>query len=202
MCIICYICALREQRQTKVVQKKQNTVEKLRISSENIFAEKVASLYESAFPLDERRETGDFFRLLDENESFHADVFLTESGQFAGFLTSWEWESFRYGEHFAVEPSLRCGGIGSQILRSFVASDSRPLIIEVEPPVGELEKRRIAFYERNGFKLWDKLHYVQPSYGAGRDAIELKLMTCGDIVLSGGDDGRIRCILRDVYGVR
>lgn len=175
-------------------------MEKIRISSGDILLDKVAALYESAFPLNERREIGEFFRLLEENSHFHVDVFLDGNGNFAGFLSSWEWDDFRYGEHFAIEEGMRGGGIGSQVLRNFLASGSQPLILEVEPPVDEMAVRRIGFYERNGLRLWNDLHYIQPAYSADREPIELKLMTFGDINLTDGDE-RIKRIHRYVYGV-
>ena len=40
---------------------------------------------------------------------------------------------------------------------------------------------------------------MQPPYAEGRDAIELKLMTFGDIELTENDD-KIRRIHKEVYG--
>ena len=106
-------------------------------------------------------------------------MFVGDNDEFIGFLTSWEWNDFRYGEHFAISPEMRCGGIGGNALRWFLASDSRPLVIEVEPPTDEMACRRIGFYERNGLRLWNDVEYVQPPYSPDRHAIELKLMTYG-----------------------
>ncbi len=38
----------------------------------------------------------------------------------------------------------------------------KPVILEVELPTGELEARRIAFYERNGFVM-NPFEYMQPA---------------------------------------
>lgn len=86
-------------------------------------------------------------------------------------------------------------------MRWFLASDSRPLVIEVEPPTDEMACRRIGFYERNGLRLWNDVEYVQPPYSPDRHAIELKLMTYGGISLSAGDK-YVKRIHRDVYGVK
>ena len=96
---------------------------------------------------------------------------------------------------------MRCGGIGGNALRWFLASDSRPLVIEVEPPTDEMACRRIGFYERNGLRLWNDVEYVQPPYSPDRHAIELKLMTYGGISLSAGDK-YVKRIHRYVYGVK
>ena len=36
-------------------------------------------------------------------------------------------------------------------------------------PEDEMAVRRIGFYRRNGFHLWDNVPYLQPSYGEGRE---------------------------------
>ena len=46
----------------------------------------------------------------------------------------------------------------------------------MEPPETELTRRRIGFYERNGFVLND-YDYVQPSLGEGKDPVPLRIMT-------------------------
>ena len=48
----------------------------------------------------------------------------------------------------------------------------------VEPPEGELTRRRIAFYERNGFCL-NPYPYAQPSIAEGRAPVPLMIMTYG-----------------------
>lgn len=174
-------------------------MEKIRISSQNPFMQNVAVLYQSAFPVNERRQMDEFYRLLDEDQKFNVDVFVDGDGSFVGFLSSWEFDDFRYGEHFAIVDSKRGGGIGARVLQEFVKASDKPLIIEVEPPLDEMAARRIGFYQRNGLRLWDDIDYVQPPYGPGRDAIELKLMTFGDILLEQGDS-RIAEIHRYVYG--
>ena len=96
----------------------------------------------------------EFSRLADTEKKFHINVFVGDNDEFIGFLTSWEWDDFRYGEHFAISPEMRCGGIGGNALRWFLASDSRPLVIEVEPPTDEMEKMPPhSREERNGLLL-------------------------------------------------
>lgn len=171
----------------------------LRINSKNKYFNDVIGLYQTAFPPDERRSEADFKRIADQEPRFNIDVFTDDNGAFLGFLTSWEWNDFRYGEHFAIAPEKRCGGIGGEALRWFLKADSRPLIIEVEPPVDEMARRRINFYTRNGLRLHADIDYIQPPYGPQRNAIELKLMTFGDITLAAGDS-HIRRIHSNVYG--
>ena len=65
------------------------------------------------------------------------------------FLAVWEFDTFLFVEHFAVRKSCRNGGLGAVLLTQLTAQCRRPVILEVELPTGELEARRIAFYERN-----------------------------------------------------
>ena len=69
----------------------------------------------------------------------------------------------------AVEPAMRAHGIGSQVLRRLCAyyESAKALIVEVEQPeLAEDEtdrlqrERRIAFYERAGFKLVPGIDYT------------------------------------------
>lgn len=170
----------------------------LRINSKNKYFSDVIALYQTAFPPDERRNVAEFERIADTEPRFHINVFTDGDGAFLGFLTSWEWDDFRYGEHFAIDPAKRCGGIGGEALRWFLGADSRPLVIEVEPPTDDMARRRIDFYKRNGLRPHADVAYVQPPYDPSRNAIELKLMTYGDITIKDGDS-YISRIHRDVY---
>ncbi len=172
-------------------------MEKLKISYENKFFADVLRLYRDAFPTDERREENDFLDVARNCHRFSIHVF-TEGNAFVGFLTSWEWDDFRYGEHFAVLPDKRGGGIGSRALKAFLSSSDKPLIIEVEPPTNDIARRRIGFYERNGLRLRSDVDYIQPPYSPGKNALPLMLMTYGDIDLT-TDDCHIQQLHRDVY---
>ena len=97
----------------------------------------------------------------------------------AGFLNYYELkdDDVLFIEHFAVEDSLRGKGTGSEMLRCFLENAGSSLVVlEVEPPEGETEKRRIAFYERLGMTLNNGEYYQPPFYGH-LPAILLMLMT-------------------------
>lgn len=171
------------------------------ISVKNIIIDNVRYLYESAFPRDERRDFEDFKRFLADPESPFLVYAFFEEDVFAGFASCWRWDDFCYLEHFAVEERMRNGGRGARYLTELVRRMALPMIIEVEPPEDDLSRRRIGFYERNGFRLAEGIDYVQPPYSPDRNAMRLMLMTHGDICLTGADDDRILRIKADVYGV-
>ncbi len=57
----------------------------------------------------------------------------------------------------------------------------RPIILEVELPTTILSERRVGFYQRLGFRLWENVQYQQPAYHNDGNAIPMKLMSYGDI---------------------
>lgn len=81
----------------------------------------------------------------------------------AGFLAVWEFESFIYIEHFAVDPALRNSGTGSAMLQELVKQYQKPICLEVELPEDELTRRRIGFYERNGF-VFNEYPYIPATH--------------------------------------
>ena len=55
-----------------------------------------------------------------------------------------------------------------------------PIALEVEIPEEEMAKRRINFYQRQGFSLWEK-PYQQPPYKTGDNYLPMLIMAYGDI---------------------
>lgn len=148
------------------------------ISSKSSVFKKIEQLYVDSFPPDERRELSDFEKITSECNCFSVLEVETASG-FAGFLSFWRLQGCVYIEHFAISPALRNSGIGEQVLKDFQARVGEPVIFEVEPPLGDTARRRISFYQRNGFSLWEDIDYVQPPYGHDRQALPMRLMTMG-----------------------
>ena len=97
------------------------------------------------------------------------------------FISLWRFEDFTYGEHFAVRRELRGQGTGTKILAEILQNEHQRFCLEVEPPETETAKRRIAFYERNGFTL-NHFPYMQPPLGEDRDPLPLMIMTTGGAI--------------------
>ncbi|MDY5637574.1 MAG: GNAT family N-acetyltransferase [Parabacteroides sp.] len=159
----------------------------------------VERTYTDSFPEVERRDFSLVRQLIQESSSFKLFVFRL-AGTYAGFLTTWDFGSFVYAEHFAISSEQRNGGIGSRALRSYLDSLQKPLILEVELPTDHWSRRRIGFYERLGFTL-DAHRYVQPPYRPGGEELEMRLMSYGAIDLAASFDKVCRTIHRNVYGV-
>ena len=134
------------------------------------------ALLEESFPLDEYRPYEEQRALLDDPR--YCAYVLFEGGEIKALMTVWQIADFAFLEHFAVAPACRNQGLGAKILGEIKQLLASRLVLEAELPETELAKRRIGFYQRNGFAL-NEYPYLQPSYGKGREAVPLFLMTTG-----------------------
>ena len=72
------------------------------------------------------------------------------------------------------------GGYGTKAIELLKTTFNKPIILEAEAPVTEQQIKRIAFYERLGFKVND-FYYEQPSYHGG-EGVPLKLLSYPDLL--------------------
>ena len=133
------------------------------------------AIYGVSFPIDEQRPTTDIARLITEEERYRAMALVDDNDRCIGLLTAWQFPTYSYIEHFAIDPSLRSKGYGTMALKTFAHTQPTPIVLEVEPPTDVLTLRRIGFYERCGLALYD-YDYIQPSYAPDRSAVPLRLM--------------------------
>lgn len=136
--------------------------------------EKLFELIEESFPIDEYRPY-EAQRALLLNRHYKIFVY-EEDHEIAGFFAAWEGPGFIFIEHFAVKASKRNGGLGSRLLKAFIKQQTKPIVLEIEPPEGGIEKRRVGFYERNGFDL-NQWSYVQPALAKGQSPVPVVLMS-------------------------
>ena len=139
------------------------------------FLEKIRHIYEEAFPIDERRDFKQLTDIFDINKNIDIEP-ITENDRIIGFIIYWIFDSFVYIEHFAVDKEKRGNGIGTEILKRFIAKTDRPIVLEAELPTDKISIDRITFYQRLGFELHN-YKYIQPAYDADRNPIELCLMS-------------------------
>ncbi len=147
----------------------------LRLLDKNDF-DKVYSIMEKSFPADEYRPYDEQKALFEKDEY---KVYTWESdGEIRAFIALWEFANLVYIEHFAVIPSYRNSGIGSNILGEVTSATKKLVCLEVEPPNEDISIRRIEFYHRNGFFL-NNHPYIQPAISKGKSPVPLRIMTFG-----------------------
>jgi ribosomal protein S18 acetylase RimI-like enzyme len=156
-------------------------------------------LYTQAFPEAERRvydSEGELALFMASHKNmFHIDSIYIEH-RWVGFISYWTFAEYTYIEHFAITESTRGSGIGNCILRS-MCNEHNNMILEVEPPVDDISRKRISFYERHGFRCNKYFNYRQPSYAYGLPEVEMELMSRGNIEIKDYRD--LAPILTNVY---
>lgn len=118
-------------------------------------------LYDSAFPDFEQRTRPGRDRILRECPAYQAQIFH-DGGERAGILGGWQLGEWYYIEHFAVDASRRGQGTGRRAMAA-IASRFAQLILEIDPPVDEIARRRLAFYQGCGF-VANPFAHRHPSY--------------------------------------
>lgn len=157
----------------------------------------VENLYVESFPKSERRPVKRMLDLYVNDNSPFTIIVAVENERLVGFFTYWDLKDFIFAEHFAISPEFRNGGFGRKVMDSFIKETTIPIILEVELPTTILSERRIGFYQRIGFRLWEDIQYHQPAYNEEDGAIPMKLMTLGDIDL----DKNLTEIRSKIYSV-
>ena len=142
--------------------------------------DQVFSIMERSFPADEYRTYDEQKALLSE-PGYNIYVCMRHdlNGDYAAaFMSVWQFEDFTFIEHLAADPAIRGQGLGSAILQEAVWMFRGQICLEVELPDTDLAKRRIAFYQRNGFYV-NNYPYIQPSISKGKQPLPLLIMTSG-----------------------
>lgn len=150
-------------------------IECARLTTENdfLFAESWR-LYESAFPVEERRSLRCHIAAMTSAPDFYCYALHNDEG-FVGILFYWLFGDCVYIEHLAIDAAKRGQGLGAAALR--VAQQHRlPVILEIEPVQDEKTARRLRFYERAGYHCLPFEHYQLP-YQRGKKPLRLVLLS-------------------------
>ncbi len=170
-----------------------------RIGTESPLYAQVEGLMNEAFPADERRDDEAQRYNADNDEDFHCCA-VVRGEEFVGLVNFWTFGRFAYIEHFATRAELRGQGIGKEALAA-VQRRYSPIVLEVEMPDNETAKRRVDFYTRNGFRMWNA-RYIQPPYSPEKNSLEMKLLVSGSLSEEADLEEVVRTIYSRVYGVK
>ncbi|MFT2011243.1 GNAT family N-acetyltransferase [Pontibacter sp. 13R65] len=144
--------------------------------SSSRFLPAIQTLYEAAFPVEERRRFEQLINLLQE-PLMHLQA-VVQQNVLAGFLIYWELDNNLFLEHLAVKPQLRGQGVGQHILQWLLQlAYDKQVLLEVEKPTTNLAQKRIQFYQRAGFTLHAHFNYQQPPYERNGQPVPLLLMS-------------------------
>jgi ribosomal protein S18 acetylase RimI-like enzyme len=150
-------------------------METIRIRNEkDVFFPAFWKIYESAFPFCERRSLEEQNRIF-SNETYFLNIWL-ENEILLGLIGWWDCGDLRFIEHYAVHPDYRSRGYGSRLLSGWIKQNSLPVLLEIEPPIDELSRRRQLFYRKLGFRDNAVKHY-QPPYHKEEKTLKLWLMS-------------------------
>lgn len=138
------------------------------------------AIYVDSFPPEERRPWKEIRGFAYDSNHPLAFYKISVLGIGVGFLTAWKLDGWTYIEHFAINSNMRGYGLGRVAIDKFCKRHS-PVALEVElPDVSGEAIRRIEFYKRSGFTMWENYEYVQPPYGPGLPEVPMVIMTYGE----------------------
>ena len=134
---------------------------------------RIYALLEEAFDKSERRDYADFIRAAKYADYIMFDIMRADT--VVGFIGAWTCDDILYIEHLATYAQYRNMGYGATALK-LLQNDNHVIVLEVEPPVTDMQKRRCEFYRRAGFVMND-CDYLQPPFRACDKPFPLKLMS-------------------------
>ncbi|MFZ4739811.1 MAG: GNAT family N-acetyltransferase [Bacteroidales bacterium] len=165
--------------------------------SDKLILKKIKKIYENSFPPDERRLFKKVVSLLNDTRfSLFAIIFENEV---VGMLSSWDFTSFVYIEHFAISEEYRNNGLGSYLLKKLTQKENRQIVLEVELPEDTFSLKRIKFYERFGFSICHEL-YTQPPYEKNKVSLPMLIMAKHAIVSLHEFQNIKKTLHQEVYG--
>ncbi|WP_100486256.1 GNAT family N-acetyltransferase [Sporolactobacillus pectinivorans] len=160
----------------------------------------VYELMKQSFPANEIRSYNQAKKLL-EKPNYRVLVISEHDLNIGGFIAEWKFDKFRFIEHLATDPRIRGLGLGSKMMKSYLAHTDQPIVLEVETPVTELAVRRVHFYQRLGFAV-SNFGYFQPDMqGTSTQPVSLKIMAYPDKITETDFKMFRKEIFQNVYGL-
>lgn len=130
-------------------------------------------IYQNSFPIFEQRTLEHQIEAM-KDDMFNCRVYIKED-IVVGILFFWQYDAYRYIEHFAINSQLRGQNYGSEILSEFSKSNCTTFL-EIDLPIDEVSINRLHFYERLGFKM-NGYNHVHPPYRKEYNGHKLKVLS-------------------------
>lgn len=161
--------------------------------------DEIYKIMKDSFPISEIRSYEMQKALLDKNN--YSIKTYKQNGIILGFCAYYKFDEFFFIENIACTPQSRGLGIGSKLVKEVLDEANQLLILlEVEIPKLEIQKRRIQFYERLGFFLNPYYHYM-PALNEFTAGMELKLMSSLRKLTEEEHQSFRRILNREIYQV-
>lgn len=130
-------------------------------------------IMEEAFPISELRP---YEKIKELYERDIVEIYGYYEPELKGAMILWLDNKYLKIENFAVDKKVRGEGIGSKMLHEVCKQfKNKKIVLEVEKPYDEISRRRIEFYQRNGFVL-SQYGYMQPVINESKNEVPLLLM--------------------------
>lgn len=137
-------------------------------------------IYSVSFPVFEQRTVQQQCKAF-MNSVYSLDCYI-EQDCMVGFIAYWKFDTYIYVEHFAIHPDKRGQNRGSFILNDLINKTDRRIVLEIDPPVDEISRKRLQFYRSHGFSENPYEHF-HPAYRKGiKDHLLVVLSTGGKMV--------------------
>ena len=150
-------------------------------------------LYRRSFPAHELRLWPDQQAVMND-PLYHFDLCLLD-GALAGLILYWDFGAYIYVEHFCVRPELRGRRYGAKALEE-LGRDGKTVVLEIDPPVDDIARRRQGFYQRCGFAV-NPYPHVHPPYRPEYPGHELVVLS-SPRALTPAEYGAFACYLSAV----
>lgn len=164
---------------------------------EETFAE-LMELMEGAFPPEEFRIETEQKALLQRKE--YELYYIEKDNQRKGMMAIWDFPKFIYIEHFAIAPAYQGEGLGGLALLEMIQWKKKAVVLEVELPHTEQQKRRIDFYKRYGFHQ-NEFAYEQPPLREEVKWLPLQLMSHPIALTTEHFEEYRKELYQEVYGI-
>ncbi|MDR0605236.1 MAG: GNAT family N-acetyltransferase [Bacteroidales bacterium] len=163
------------------------------ISQDDDIGKEAIQIYETAFPIEEKRPIEKHIMLMRENPLFRFYAAMKDK-EVIGMMVLWKLDGFTYIDYLAVSQDYRNKGYGKLIIKQLQQCCHSLIVLEVEMPDNDLARRRIRFYTQLGFNLLD-FPYFMPKYNNPKEPFQMRLMSFPNII----DDNMCEYVIRQIH---
>lgn len=134
------------------------------------------AVYSVSFPVHEQRN--EMQQLLAFDDKRYHLLITVKGDKLLSFVAYWDFDTYVYIEHLAVNPDCRGENIGSSMLNAFAKKVNKTVLLEIDPIENEIAEKRFRFYEKLGYKK-NPYNHTHPPYNPVFKPHELIVLSLG-----------------------